>query len=364
MGMILKMKTHILILFSFFSLSLFAEEKGIQGEIENLTQAFMEDHSITSIAVMAIGRENHEKFEQIVTRGNLSIKSPVPVNQYTEFRIGPLTQLFTAVALAYFVQEGQVSLNDPVSKFVPKSMKLPTYQGKEITLGDLATHTSGLPDMPYSLSSRSSFSVSQMYRFLSKYELTREPGTKYEYSNFGYAFLANLLSRLSRRTFPELINQMILQPLSLKDTTFTLSQEQKSRLVTGYEMGKGISPFLSEKIYSIFIGSGGLYSTPRDMLTFLSYNMRKERTSLNAVLSIMQAPYHAFKNFEVGLGWKITSFENLQEKLYSIEGTLFGFSMYMGMIPETDTGIVVLFNQGEFNPSPLAEEILKVMNKK
>lgn len=361
--MILKMKTLIFTLFFIPFLSLCAKEKGIQAEIESLTQTFMEDHSIISIAVMVMGRENHEKFEQIVTRGNLSVKSTVPVNQHTEFRIGPLTQLFTAAALAYFVQEGQVSLNDPVSKFVPKSMKLPTYQGKEITLGDLATHTSGLPDMPYSLSSRSSFSTSQMYRFLSKYELSREPGTKYEYSNFGYAFLANLLSRLSRRTFPELINQMILQPLNLKDTTFTLTQEQKSRLVTGYEMGKGISPLLSEKIYSIFIGSGGLYSTPRDMLTFLSFNMRKQRTSLNAVLKTMQTPYHSFKNFEVGLGWTITSFENLKEKLYSIEGTLFGFAMYMGMIPETDTGVVVLYNQGEFNPSPLAEEILKLMNK-
>ncbi|QVL57014.1 MAG: serine hydrolase [Simkaniaceae bacterium] len=357
------MKTLILTLFFLPSLYIFAEEQGIQKHIEELTQTFVEDHSIKSIAVMAIGRENHEKFEQIVSKGNLSIKSPIPVNDHSEFRIGPITQIFTAAALSYFVQEGQVSLNDPVSKFVPKSMKLPSYKGKEITLGDLATHTSGLPDMPYSLSSRSSFSVSQMYRFLSKYELTREPGTKYEYSNFGYAFLANLLSRLSKRTLPDLLNQMIFQPLSLKDTTFTLTQEQKSRLVTGYEIGKGVSPLLNEKIYSVFIGSGGLYSTPKDMLTFLSFNMRKERTSLNAILPIMQAPYHSFKNFKMGLGWKITSFETLQEKLYSIEGNLFGFGMYMGMIPETDTGVVILYNHGEFSPTFLADEILKTMNR-
>ena len=359
--MILKIKTLILTLFFFPSLVLLADGEGIQKEVEERVQTFTEDHSIISIAVMVIGRENHQKFEQIVTKGTLSIKSPIPVNQHTEFRIGPITQLFTAAALAYFVQEGQVSLSDPVSKFVPKSMTLPTYKGKEITLGDLATHTSGLPDMPYSLSSRSSFSVSQMYRFLSKYELSREPGTKYEYSNFGYAFLANLLSRLSKRTFPDLLSQIIIQPLSLKDTTFTLSQQQKSRLVTGYELGKGISPLLNEKIYSVFIGSGGLYSTPKDMLTFLSFNMRKEQTSLNAILPIMQTSYHTFKNFQLGLGWKITSFENLQEKLYSIEGNLFGFGMYMGMIPDTDTGIVILYNNGEFNPQSLAEDILRTL---
>ena len=361
--MILKTKTLIFALIFFPSIFLFGKEGEIQEKIEALTEFFVEDHSITSISVVAIGRENHQKFEQIITKGNLSLKSLIPVNQHTEFRIGPITQLFTAGVLSYFVQEGQVSLNDPVSKFLPKSMTLPTYNGKEITLGDLATHTSGLPDMPYSLSSRSSFTISQMYRFLSKFELPREPGTKYEYSNFGYAFLVNLLSRLSKRVYPDLIEQVIVSPLNLKDTTFILTREQKSRLATGYELGKGISPLLNEKIYSVFIGSGCLYSSPKDMLTFLSFNMHKEKTSLNAILPIMQTPYHTFKNFQVGLGWKITSFANLKEKLYLVEGNLFGFAMYMGMIPETDTGVVVLFNHGEFNPGPLAEDILKTMNR-
>lgn len=357
--MIRKVKTLIFSIF-FFSVA----HGSIQKDLEDFVGAFVDDHSITSMAVMAIGRENHQKFEKIVTKGTISIKSPIPVNEHSLFRIGPLTQLFTSAALAYFVQEGQVSLNDPISKFVPKSMSLPTYKGKEITLGDLATHTSGLPDMPYSLSSRSSYSVSQMYRFLSKYELRREPGTKCEYSNFGYALLANLLSRLSKRTFPDLVEQVIISPLNLKDTTFTLTQEQNLRLVTGYELEKGISPLLSEKIYSVFIGSGGLYSTPKDMLTFLSFNLRKERTSLNSVLPIMQTSYHQFKNFEVGLGWKIASFENLKEPYFFLDGNLFGFGMYMGMIPETDTGVVILYNQGEFNPTPLAYDVLKVMNQK
>lgn len=357
--MIRKVKTLFLLIF--FSASVFGS---VQKEIEGFVEAFVDDHGITSMAVVAVGRENHQKFEKIMTKGTISIKSPIPVNEHSLFRIGPLTQIYTAAVLAYFVQEGQVSLDDPISKFLPKSMSLPTYRGKEMTLGDLATHTSGLPDMPYSLSSRSSYSVSQMYRFLSKYELTREPGTRYEYSNFGYALLSNVLSRLSKRTFPDLIQQVIISPLNLKDTIFTLTQEQKGRLVTGYELGKGISPLLSEKIYSVFIGSGGLYSTPRDMLTFLSFNLRKERTSLNGVLPIMQRSYHQFKNFGVGLGWKIASFENLKEPYYYLDGNLFGFGMYMGMIPGTDTGVVILYNQGEFNPNPLAHDLLKAMNQR
>ena len=358
--MIRKVKRAFFLLFFVFSSLLSAEGK-VQFAIEKTVNTFAEDHSIVSMAAVVIGREDHQKFEKIITKGNLSLKSPIPVNAYSEFRVGPLTQLFTAAALAYFVEEGQVSLDDPISKFVPKSTKLPTYEGKEITLGDLATHTSGLPDMPYSLSSRSSYSVSQMYRFLSKYELKHPPGTKYEYSNFGYALLANLLSRLSKRTFTELVEQIITKPLHLPETTFTLSNDQKLRLVTGYELGKGISPLLNEKIYSVFIGSGGLYSTPKDMLTFLSFHLRKERTSLNAILPLMQKPYHTFKNFQVGLGWKIAPHGENKDLLYFLDGNLFGFGMYMGIIPEKNLGVMILFNQGEFNPTPLAQDLFKLM---
>lgn len=356
--MILKIKSVILLLF-FVVPTLYAEQEEVQEAIEALAKTYWEEHGVVGMAVVATGRENHELFEKTVTLGNLSLKSPIPVNHYTEFRIGPLTQLFTAATLAYLVQEGQVSLNDPVSKFLPRSQKVPTYQEKQITLGDLATHTSGLPDMPYSLTSRSSFSVSQMQRFLAKYELPREPGTKYEYSNFGYAFLANILSRIAKRPFPDLCEQLIMHPLNLSDTQFLLTPEQKKRLSTGYEHGKGISPLLSEKVYSVFIGSGGLYSTPKDMLSFLLFNLGKVRTSLKAILPIMQTPYHTFSNFQMGLGWKITTLPETERRYYYLSGTLFGFGMFIGMVPDQDAGVVILTNQGDFDPDLLGDAMIR-----
>jgi CubicO group peptidase (beta-lactamase class C family) len=348
------MKTVILALF----LPLVFAYADTKTSIEDAVEAYRSEHAISGIAAVAIG----EKLQYIVTKGNLSLKSPIPANLYTEFRIGPLTQIVTAAALAYLVQEGQVSLNDPASKFFPKSTVLPNYRGKEITLGDLATHSSGLPDMPYSLTSRSKFSIGQMYRFLAKYELPREPGSQYEYSNFGYAFLANILSRIVKRPYSDLATQLIMNPLGMKDTIFSPSAEQKKRLATGYEMGRGISPLHSEKIYSIFIGSGGLYSTPKDMLTFLSFNMGKAKTSLNAILPIMQTSYHSFQQFSMGLGWKITPLSNQKGDLFHLSGTLFGFGMFMGFIPDQDVGVVVLMNQGDLDPSALGEDLLKILN--
>jgi len=360
----MKMKAKIL-LFVFFLSPFFlcAELSPLQQKVVNKVETYMEQHSVVGVAVALIGRENHQKFHQIITKGALSEKSPIPINQYSEFRLGPLTQLFTASSLAYFVQEGQVSLNDPISKFLSKSMSVPTYNGMEITLGDLATHTSGLPDLPYNLSSRGSFNANQMFRFLKNYELKRAPGSEYEYSNLGYAFLANILMRLAKRSFPDLLSQLILDPLHLHETNFSFSAEQKKRAVTGYEKGRGISPLESEKIYSVFIGSGGLHSTAQNMLTWLSFNMGKETTSLNTILPIMQKSYHTFKKFRIGLGWHITPFDSNHD-LFSIEGLLFGFGTYMGMVPDTDIGVVIMSSQGDLSPSPLGEEILELLTVK
>ena len=356
----LKIKPIIFILL-FSPLALVAKLSPLEQKISDRVDTYMEEHEITGIAVAVIGRENHQKFQQLVTKGMLSKKSTIPINEYSEFRIGPLTQIFTASALAYFVQEGQVNLKDPISKFLPKSMDLPTYKGKEITLEDLATHTSGLPDLPYNLSSRASFSVGQMFRFLKNYDLKRLPGAEYEYSNLGYAFLSNILTRISKRAFPDLIRQLLLDPLHLKETAFSLNVDQKKRVVTGYEKKRGVSPLESEKIYSVFIGAGGMYSSPQNMLTWLSFNMGKETTSLSAILPIMQKPYHTFKTFQVGLGYTITPFKKGHD-LYSIQGLLFGFGSYMGIVPDSDIGIAIMTSQGDLPVESLGEELLEMLD--
>jgi len=202
-----------------------------------------------------------------------------------------------------------------------------------------------------------------MFRFLKNYKLTRAPGSQYETSNLGYALLSNLLIRISKRPFPDLIQQMILEPLFMKETLFSLAGEQKKRAVMGYEKNRAISPVESEKIYSVLIGAGGLYSTPHDLLTFLSFHLGKETSSLNQVLPIMQTPYHTFTSFRVGLGWVIKLFES-HYNLFSLSGQLFGFKTYMGIVPELDTGIIVICNQENVPLEAFAEEILNLHNRK
>ncbi|MBI3211420.1 MAG: beta-lactamase family protein [Simkania negevensis] len=355
-----KIKILFFVLILFSSFSLFAQPiKDTLDQIEAKAASFVSTCDIKGLALCVMQGEKESSIERIFTFGNTSDRSGIPVNRFTEFKIGPLTQTFTSALLAYFVHEGRIALDDPISKYLPKSLKMPSYQNQEITFGDLATHTSALPNLPYSVSSPSAFNISQMYRFLTQYELTRAPGSQYEYSNLGYALLANLLMRISKRSFPDLVSQLLLQPLYLSDTTFYLSREQKSRSAIGYEEGMSFSPSDSEKLYSVFLGSNGLSSTAKDMLTFLSFQLGMEKTSLNPLLSIMHTPYRSFPACEMALGWKLLLLKGAKgKKMLISEGHFFGFSSYMGLIPEKKLGVVILSNRGVFSLAPLGEEVL------
>src|SRR5262245_36881471 len=132
-----------------------------------------------------------EKGTRIISYGKPSQTSDQTVNGDSVFEIGSVTKVFTAILLAEMVERGEVSLQDPISKYLPKSVKTPTRDGKEITLLDLSSQVSGLPRLPGNFAPKdrenpyADYTVEQMYAFLSGYTPTRDIGAKYEYSNYG-----------------------------------------------------------------------------------------------------------------------------------------------------------------------------------
>ena len=125
-----------------------------------------------------------DKGIRIVSYGKPNQNSDQMVNADSVFEIGSVTKVFTTILLADMVERGEVALNDPISKYLPKSVKTPTRAGKEITLLDLANQTSGLPRLPGNFAPKNpqnpyaDYSVEQMYAFISGYTLTRDIGDK------------------------------------------------------------------------------------------------------------------------------------------------------------------------------------------
>ena len=117
---------------------------------------------------------------------------------------------------------------------------MPERSGKSITLLDLSTHTSGLPRLPSNLKPKdprnpyADYSVEDLYQFLSSYELPRDPGSEFEYSNLGGGLLGHLLAFRAGTDYESLIGARITQPLGMPDTGITLSASMQQRMATGH----------------------------------------------------------------------------------------------------------------------------------
>ena len=263
------------------------------------------------------------------------------------FEIGSITKVFTTSLLQDMVDRGEVRLGDAVSQYLPKSVKVPVRADREITLLDLATQSSGLPRMPSNFTPRDSmnpyadFSVQQMYTFLSGYQLTRDPGAEYEYSNLGMGLLGHALSLKGRASYEELLRRRILTPLGLRETAITLTPAMRAKLAPGHNAEGRVVPNWD---LPTLAGAGALRSTVSDMLTFVAANLDSAATPLSPALRRTHGERHATNNpsLKIGLGWHILT-RPLGNIVWHNGGTG-GYRSFTGFDPVRRLGVVVLSN--------------------
>lgn len=274
-------------------------------------------------------------------------KDGKPVDANTVFEIGSVTKVFTSLLLADMVQRGEVALTDPVSKYLPPDVKMPERGGKKITLADLATHTSGLPRMPNNFHPKdpanpyADFTVAQLYEFLATVQLTRDIGSKYEYSNLGGGLLGHVLARRAGTNYETLVRTRILDPLAMKSTAITLSNAMKERLATGHDAG--LQPVSNWDLPTL-AGAGALRSTANDLLTFVGANLGIVKSPLAPSMAAMLVTRRPTGNpgLDIALGWHIST-RNGHEIVWHNGGTG-GYRTWIGFDSKSRTGVVVLSN--------------------
>jgi serine-type D-Ala-D-Ala carboxypeptidase/endopeptidase len=313
---------------------------------------------------------------QFYGHGKMSNMGNSTVDENTVFSIGSTTKVFTTTLLADMVNKGLIKLDDPIEKYLPSNVTVPQYNGHKITIEDLATHTSGLPEFPNNfcpsfdlaktggqdsiqyrknlMNCTKNYTFDQFHQALSNFTLSREPGSKVEYSTFGIGLLGHILTLKSNMSsFDELLDHNILDVLGMNDTSFGLSESQKSRLALGHFTGQEL-PTLN---FSRPIEPGGaLHSTVSDMLKFLSANMGLIKTKLDDAMQKSHLIRHSTgqllpnnlqasdKNnigLYVGLGWFITTNFG-HEVIWHNGATVGGYNAYMAFNPTTERGIVIL----------------------
>jgi len=209
---------------------------------------------------------------RIAAYGRSGSTNTRPIDGDTVFEIGSITKVFTALLLAEMATHGEVALEDPVTKYLPAEVKLPSRGRKRITLVDLATYTSGLPRMPHNFKPKDNdnpyadYTVQQLYEFLSGYTLQFDPGTHYEYANLGFGLLGHALALKAGRSYEELIIDRICAPLGMESTRVTPSAALRERLALGHKSNLEPTPNWDNPTLT---GAGGLLSTASDLLVFL-----------------------------------------------------------------------------------------------
>jgi D-alanyl-D-alanine-carboxypeptidase/D-alanyl-D-alanine-endopeptidase len=285
---------------------------------------------------------------RVVAHGSADNGGATKIDGDTVFEIGSVTKVFTSLLLADAVNRGEVSLTDPVAKYLPAGVRIPERGGKKITLVDLATHTSGLPRLPSNFSPKDAanpyadYSVQQLYDFLATYQLPRDIGSQYEYSNLGGGLLGHALALRAGMDYETLFRTRVAGPLGLKSTSIALSGEMKRRLAIGHdEDGKRVANW----DFPTLPGVGALRSTANDLLSFLAVELGYEKSPLASVMASQLAVRRrtSTADLEVALGWHVFKEPDHQEIVWHNGGTG-GYRSFIGFDPKRRVGVVVLSN--------------------
>jgi CubicO group peptidase (beta-lactamase class C family) len=270
-----------------------------------------------------------------------------PVNERTVYEIGSITKIFTAVTLADMALKGEVGLDDPVQRYLPDSVHVPSRDGKQITLRLLSAQRSGLPRMPNNFTPPDmsnpyiGYGPGLLYQFLNGYTLPRDPGASYEYSNLGVGLLGYaLIRRAGAASYEDLALRRVIQPLGLADTRVTLTPDLQSRLAHGHAGEQEVRNWDFDPMLG---GAGAIRSTAADMLKLLAAATGLRHTPLDSAFRLTEAvEFDAANAMHIGLGWHIIGADS--SMIWWHNGGTGGYHSWIGFDPRRKIGVAVLSN--------------------
>jgi CubicO group peptidase (beta-lactamase class C family) len=314
----------------------------LDRQVDSAVQSYMKLAATIglSIGILKDGKTYFYGYGE-TTKGNHQVP-----NENNLFEIGSISKTFTAILLADAVNQGKISLDDPLSKFLPGQHEI-SFEGVPVTVRMLSNHTSGLPRMPDNFSEGTTdplnpyknYSREDLMNFLKTVKLSRKPGTVYEYSNLAVATVGLILEDLYHKSFESLVREKILAPLKMDDTKQFLIKKDSARFASGYnEQGVYNGPW----DFKAFAAAGSLRSTSSDMLKYAKANWGEGPASLEKAIALTQKKTFSDANISIGLGWHFIK-PGKDEVLFHNGGTG-GYRSFLAINREKKFAVVVLSN--------------------
>lgn len=233
--------------------------------VDQLMQQFTSREHVPGAAwgIIVDGRLVH-----VGVTGVRDVAAAAPVQKDSVFRIASMTKSFTALAILRLRDQGKLSLDDRVDRYIPqlRKQRYPTSDSPPLTIRHLLTHSAGFPeDNPWG-DQQLSISEAQFDRLLEQgIAMSNAPGVAYEYSNYGFALLGRIVSVVSGKPYARYIEQQVLRPLGMRDTTLEPAAVAAAQLAQGYRYEDGLWKREPQLADGAFGAMGGMLTSIEDL---------------------------------------------------------------------------------------------------
>ncbi len=315
--------------------------------IDDVMQAFVDSGYIPGAVTAVVSKDNVLHLGSV---GVADYETKSPMESDRLFWIASMTKPITAVALLMLQDEGRLSVDDPVSKYIPEfgSLKTPSGKNANLTITQIMNHTSGLREVDVQTAANAK-ELADLIPFYVSGPTQFEPGSKWSYCQSGINTGARIVEVVSGLRFDKFLQERIFDPLEMKNTTFYPTQLTESKRAAGYIKNNDTGNFDKAEVSVIFgkpenapLGNGGLFSTAPDYARFAQMLLGNGVYKGKRYLSEDAMTYlSTVKTDELDCGF-------LQEPQYGSRGANYGWGIGTCILRTPHPGVAAMLSPGTF----------------
>lgn len=306
--------------------------------------------------VFMIARKGQPIYKKAFGLANLELE--VKMTPDNVFQIGSMTKQFTAIAVLMLEEQGKLTVNDPISKYIPDYPN-----GAHITIHQLLNHTSGIKDFTKMKAlgdiAQKEMTPKQMVDFFKNEPVDFTPGEKFEYNNSGYVVLGYLIELVSGQSYEDFIVKNIFEKLGMSHSYYATDRKIIKNRAYGYH--KKSFGYVNKTVinFSVPFSSGSLMSTLDDMLKWQNaLNRNQLLGSKETQKAFNKYQLNNGQEVEYGYGWHLKNMEGTATREHG--GSVFGFKSMGVYIPNKDIYVLGFSNCDCNSPTQLVRDLAKL----
>jgi CubicO group peptidase (beta-lactamase class C family) len=278
----------------------------------------------------------------------------------TIYEIGSITKTFTALLMMDYLQANALTIDCPINDLLPADIPVLQHNSKPILIKHLLNHTSGLPRLPDDFETGidpdnpyKHYDSTRMYDFLKTFQLQKDPGQTWEYSNLAMGLAGVIMERQTHKSYEQLLLEKICRPLGMNQTKITLNGNDSLNFATGYNQFGFQAPYWDD--LNAFKGAGAIRSNAKDLIAYGKTYIHSETSVLKTQIDSCLKITFQDENVKQASGWLYQTIDGADCIVH--DGGTAGFNSYIIACKDKNIVMVLLFSNEP------AESRLKYINE-